>query len=229
MQQYNTDTALNYEGRLTATLRQVFLKMTLGLTISAITAIGVLSSPELLNLMFSSRLSMFALLGIELLLVFAISGAVKNMSATTATLLFVLFAVINGASLTPIFLVYTGASIAKTFFLTAGVFGAMSTYGYTTRTDLSRFGSLLFMALIGLVLVAVVNIFLHSTALEMIISGAGVLIFVGLTAWDVQKIKLLAQQTDYPTSKLSTLGALTLYLDFVNLFLYLLRFFGDRR
>ena len=155
---------------------------------------------------------------------------VFGLSSATASLLFYLFAVINGLALSPIFVVYTGASIAKTFFITAGVFGAMSVYGYFTSKDLSRWGSILTMALFGLIIVSVVNIFLKSTAMEWIISGAGVLIFIGLTAWDTQQIKQMALQAPMETAgKLATLGALSLYLDFINLFLYLLRFFGNNR
>ena len=147
-----------------------------------------------------------------------------------ATTLFFLFAIVNGLSLAPIFLVYTGESIASTFFITAGTFGAMSIYGYFTSTDLSKFGSILVMALIGLIICAVVNIFVASSTLDWIISGAGVLIFIGLTAWDTQKIKNMALSMPNATDgRLATIGALSLYLDFINLFIYLLRFLGDRR
>ena len=147
-----------------------------------------------------------------------------------ATALFFLFAIVNGLSLAPIFLIYTTTSIASTFFITAATFGAMSLYGYFTNTDLSKFGSILVMALIGLIICAVVNIFVASSTLEWIISGAGVLIFVGLTAWDTQKIKNMAlSMPDASDGRLATIGALSLYLDFINLFLYLLRFLGDRR
>ena len=173
---------------------------------------------------------MWALVIAELAIVFGVSGAINKLSSTTATLLFFLFAVINGLMLFPILLIYTGVSVAKTFFITAGVFGAMSVYGYFTSKDLSRWGSILFMALIGLIICSVVNIFLKSSGMEWIISGAGVLIFVGLTAWDTQQIKAMAQQAPAESvSKLATLGALSLYLDFINLFLYLLRFFGSSR
>lgn len=132
--------------------------------------------------------------------------------------------------LAPIFVVYTGASIAKTFFITAGTFGAMSVFGFTTGQDLSKFGRILFMALIGLIIASVVNIFTHSSTLDWIISFAGVIIFVGLTAWDTQQIKRMAEVLPAgQEGRLATIGALTLYLDFINLFLYLLRFFGASR
>ena len=147
-----------------------------------------------------------------------------------ATVLFFLFAIVNGLSLAPIFLVFTGESIATTFFITAATFGAMSIYGYFTSSDLSKFGSILVMALIGLIICSVVNIFMNSDTMYWIISGAGVLIFIGLTAWDTQKIKNMALAMPEATDgRLATIGALNLYLDFINLFLYLLRFMGDRR
>ena len=153
------------------------------------------------------------------------------MSSGMATLLFYVFAVVNGLALWPIFAVYTGESLTKTFLICAGTFGFMSIYGYFTNRDLSRMGSLLFMALIGLIIASLVNIFLHSDTMGWIISFVGILIFVGLTAWDTQQIKQMAQMAgdNDSVSRLATLGALSLYLDFINLFLYLLRFFGDNR
>ncbi len=159
-----------------------------------------------------------------------ISGGINKLSSTVATLLFFVFAAVNGLALAPIFLVYTMTSIAKTFFICAGTFGAMSIYGYFTTQDLTKWGNFLFYALIDLIIASVVNIFTHSSTLDWIISIAGVLIFVGLTAWDTQKIKQMAEYT--PTDRvghLATIGALSLYLDFINLFLYLLRFFGNNR
>lgn len=152
------------------------------------------------------------------------------MSSATATLLFYAFAAINGMALAPIFLIYTATSIAKTFFICAGTFGAMSVYGYFTTQDLTKWGNFLFYALIGLIIASLVNLFTKSSSLDWIISICGVLIFVGLTAWDTQKIKRMAEYT--PSDRLghlATLGALSLYLDFINLFLYLLRFFGSQR
>ena len=150
--------------------------------------------------------------------------------STFATLLFYLFAIVNGLMLFPIIFAYSGVSIAKTFFITAGVFGAMSVYGYFTNQDLSRFGSILVMCLIGLFIVILVNVFLKSSTLEWIISAVGVLIFIGLTAWDTQQVRRMAESMPGEnTGKLATLGALTLYLDFINLFLFLLNFFGNSR
>ena len=146
-----------------------------------------------------------------------------------ATALFYAYAILNGVTLSPIFFVYTSSSIALTFFVTSGVFLAMSIYGYTTKRDLTKLGSFLIMALIGLIICSIVNIFWANSTMDWIISFAGVIIFIGLTAWDTQKIKEMAQETDEMNAgKLATIGALSLYLDFINLFLYLLRFLGSR-
>jgi FtsH-binding integral membrane protein len=161
-----------------------------------------------------------------------INAGIRTMSQTTATAVFVLYSVLNGLLFSSIFLVYTGASISLTFLITAGTFGAMSLYGITTGADLTRIGNMAFMALIGIIIASLVNIFLESETLYWIISYAGVAVFVILIAYDTQKLKNLALQgIDEGTvmGKLSILGALTLYLDFINLFLYLLRLFGSRR
>ena len=172
---------------------------------------------------------MWILLAAELGLVLFLSARIDKMSSATATAMFYLYSVVNGLTLTPIFLLYTQTSIAMTFAITAGTFGAMALFGYVTKQDLSKFGSILFMALLGLIVCIVVNLFLGSSMLDLIISGAGVLIFVGLTAWDTQAIKRMCAETDPSmVSKVATMGALSLYLDFINLFLYLLRFFGNR-
>jgi FtsH-binding integral membrane protein len=165
-------------------------------------------------------------------IVFGISGMLHKLSLTTATLMFIVYSVINGALLSVIFLVYTMSSIGMVFFITAATFGVMALIGYTTKTDLSKLGSILFMALIGLIIATVVNMFVHSSGLMMIISYVGVLIFVGLTAYDTQKIKLMLNEqssADESAQKLALLGALSLYLDFVNIFIYLLRILGDRK
>lgn len=208
-------------------MRRVFGKMFLGLFITALVSFFVATSETMLTLIFSSKIVFFGLIIAELALVFAISGAINKLSSTAATLLFYLYAVINGLTLSVIFLAYSMSAITLTFAVTSLTFGAMSAFGYLTRSDLSKMGSILFMALIGLIIATIVNIFLASTALDWIISFAGVVIFTGLTAWDTQKIKTMASMTD-PTQagKVATLGALSLYLDFVNLFLYLLRFLG---
>ncbi len=161
----------------------------------------------------------------------AISSAINRLSLTTATLLFVLYSVINGATLSFIFVLYTMSSIASVFFITAGTFAVMALIGYTTKTDLSSMGKILFMALIGLIIATIVNIFLKSSLMETVVSYIGVLIFVGLTAYDSQKIKqmlMMAPDAGEAAQKLALLGALSLYLDFVNLFIYLLRIFGRR-
>ena len=157
---------------------------------------------------------------------------INRLSLTTATLLFTLYSVLNGVVLSSIFVVYSGTSIAKVFFITAGTFLAMAVYGYTTKRDLSSVGKLMFMGLIGLIIASIVNLFIKSSDLDLILSYIGVIVFVGLTAWDTQKIKqMLATQEDIDegAQKIALVGALSLYLDFVNLFLYLLRIFGGSR
>lgn len=212
------------------TMKRVYVKMTLGLIVTALVSLFCASSTGYLTFLFNNRWFMWALVIAEFALVFGISGAVNRMSSAVATALFYLFAAVNGAMLCTIFLAYSPGSIAKTFFITAGTFGAMSVYGYFTPNDLSRWGSFLFMALIGLIIASLVNIFMHSSTLDWIISIAGVIIFVGLTAWDTQQIKRMAEQMpEAGVGRLAVLGALSLYLDFINLFLYLLRFFGSSR
>ena len=214
---------------VSSTMKRVYMKMTLGLLVTALTAFWAAGSASYLTFLMGHAWLMWVLVFAELGLVIAISGAINKLSSGVASLLFYLFAVVNGLMLCTIFLEYSPAAIAKTFFITAGTFGAMSVYGYFTTNDLSKFGTYLFMALIGLIIASVVNIFARSTGLEWIISIAGVLIFIGLTAWDTQKIKQMAMMAPAESvSKLATVGALSLYLDFINLFLYLLRFFGNR-
>jgi len=213
-----------------ALMRKVYVWMTLALVITAVTAYGVATSPSLLGMIYSSKIVLFGLFFAELALVFIINGAINRLSLTTATLLFILYSVLNGALLSSIFVVFSPMVITKTFFITAGTFGVMAAYGYFTKTDLTSIGKLLFMGLIGLILATIVNlIFLKSSNFDLILSYIGVAIFVGLTAWDSQKIKqMLAMQTNMNegAQKVALLGALSLYLDFVNLFLYLLRIFG---
>ena len=167
---------------------------------------------------------------LELGLVLWISARLQKMSSAMATGLFFLFAVVNGLTFSMIFVVYNIAAIFKTFLITAGVFGAMSVYGYFTTRDLTKIGTFLYMALFGMLILIVVNIFWANSTLEWIVSAAGVLIFIGLTAWDTQRIKQMAYaDPSMADGRLATLGALSLYLDFINLFLYLLRFFGGNR
>ncbi len=164
-------------------------------------------------------------------IVFFLSFRINKLQATTALALFMLYAGLLGLMLSSVMLTYTGASIARTFFISAASFGALSLYGYTTQRDLSPIGSFLIMGLFGLILAMVVNMFLKSTGLDFAISAIGVLIFAGLTAWDTQKIKEMYDSNDDGTvsGRKSVMGALTLYLDFINLFLFMLRFMGDRR
>lgn len=214
-----------------ALMRKVYIWMAMALAITGVTAFGVASSPNLLALIFSSKLLFFGLIIAELALVILLTARLQKLSLTTATLVFVLFAVINGVTLSSIFVIYTMASIAQTFFICSATFGVMAVYGYTTKRDLSSMGKLLFMALIGLIIATVVNIFMRSSGLDIAISYIGVLVFVGLTAWDTQKIKLMlanAEDMGEGAQKIALIGALSLYLDFINLFIYLLRIFGRR-
>lgn len=215
-----------------ALMRKVFVWMTLALAITGLTAYGVATSPALLSLIFSSKVTFFGLIIAEFALVFAISGAINRLSLSTATMLFILYSVINGATLSSIFFAFSVATIGKVFFITAGTFGAMALVGYTTKTDLTSMGKLLFMALLGIIIASVVNMFVASSGLDLILSYVGVLVFVGLTAYDTQKIKQMCQSAPdagESTQKLALIGALSLYLDFINLFLYLLRIFGNNR
>ena len=213
-------------------MRKVYTWMTLALVLTGLTAYGVATSPGIMMALYSNSALMWGLVIAEFALVIGISAAINRLSLATATLMFVAYSVINGAMLSSIFMIYTAASIASVFFITAATFAVMALIGYTTKTDLTSVGKLLFMALIGLVIATIVNMFIGSSTLTMICSYVGVLVFVGLTAYDSQKIKnMLMQAPDAGESsqKLALLGALTLYLDFINLFIYLLRIFGDRR
>lgn len=213
-------------------MRKVYVWMTLAMAITGITAYGVATSPAILAMILGNKLVFWGLVIAELALVFGISGMLNRISLTTATLMFVAYSVINGAVLSSIFLIYTMESIGQVFFITAGTFGAMALVGYTTKKDLTSMGRILFMALIGLIIATLVNMFVGSTGMQTIISYIGVLIFVGLTAYDSQKIKMMLMDMDAydeGAQKLALVGALTLYLDFINLFLYLLRIFGGKR
>lgn len=212
-------------------MRKVYVWMTLALVITGFTAYGVANSPGVLQAIYTNPVIFWGLIIAEFALVIGVSAAINRLSLTTATLMFVLYSVINGAMLSSIFLVYTQSSITTVFFITAGTFGAMALVGYTTKTDLTTMGKYLFMALIGLIIATLVNLFLKSSGMTMILSYVGVLIFVGLTAYDSQKIKemlLQAPDAGEGAQKLALLGALTLYLDFINLFIYLLRIFGKK-
>ena len=210
-------------------MRKVYLWMTMALMITGITAAGVANSPNILALIYSSQVVMWGIIIAEFGLVMYISARLEKLSLSTATTLFALYSILNGVMLSSIFLLYSTAIISKVFFITAGTFGVTALYGYATKKDLSSFGNILFMALIGLVIATVVNIFMKSAMFDLILSYIGVIIFVGLTAWDSQKIKhmmMVQQDADESAQKLALIGALSLYLDFINLFLYLLRIFG---
>lgn len=205
--------------------------MAAGLLVSAAVAYATANSPALLNLVFGNRAVLFGLFIAQLAAVWILSSRIHRMSVPAATIGFLGYAALNGVTLATILLVYTAASIASVFVITSLMFAFMALWGATTKKDLSSWGSILFMALIGLILASVVNWFMNSATLSYVISYAGVLIFVGLTAYDVQKLKHMAADVDGPVTlgRLAILGALTLYLDFINLFLFLLRILGGRR
>ncbi len=209
-------------------IRQVYAWMGGGLAITAFMALFTLSSPTMIRAIAGNRMLFFGLMIGELALVFTLSGAINKLSASVATSLFIAYSALNGVTLSILALVYTAESISSTFIVTAGMFGAMSMYGYMTKRDLTAWGSFLFMGLIGVVIASIVNIFVGSSPVAWVISGIGVIVFTGLTAYDTWKIKELAAQ-GIEGRKPAILGALTLYLDFINLFLMLLRFTGNRR
>lgn len=212
-------------------MRKVYVWMTMALVITGFTAYGVATSPGILQAIYTNQILFWGLIIAEFAIVIGVSAAINRLSLTTATLMFILYSVINGALMSYIFLAYTASSIATVFFITAGTFAAMAIIGYTTKTDLTSLGKILMMALIGLIIATVVNLFIKSSGFTLILRYVGVLVFVGLTAYDSQKIKqmlLQAPDAGEAAQKLALLGALSLYLDFINLFLYLLRIFGRR-
>lgn len=214
-------------------IRRVYNWMAIGLALTGFIAYYVANTPALLNLILGNRILFFGLIIAELALVFTISARVHRMKASTATALFVLYAALNGATLSFIFIIYTRSSIASTFFVCAATFIGCSIYGWTTKRDLTSMGGFLTMGLIGIIIASLVNLFIRSSAMHMIISYIGVLVFVGLTAYDTQSLKAMAisQPSDVGASAIrkgAILGALKLYLDFINLFLMLLRILGNR-
>ena len=214
---------------VSSVMKRVYFKMTLGLLVSAFVSLWASQSAAFWNLMYNNSWLMWGLLIAEVGIVIAITAAINKLSSPVASLLFYVFAAVNGLTLAPIFLAYAHETIATTFFVTAGTFAAMSIYGYFTSNDLSRMGSILFMALLGIIIATLVNFFIKSETMMWIITYAGVLIFVGLTAWDTQQIKAMTMAAPADSvGRLATIGALNLYLDFINLFLYLLRIFGNR-
>ncbi len=218
---------------LNAFMRGVYTWMSLGLGLTALAAYGMISSPGMMETLTGNQPLFWGLIIGELLLVVAISGGISKMSAQTATGLFLLYSALNGVTISTVLMLFTATSIASTFVICAGMFAAMSIYGITTKKDLTSWGSFLFMGLVGIILASIVNIFLQSSALHFVISGIGILVFVGLTAYDTQKLKNMgetAPMEDGTAVRRGTiLGALTLYLDFINLFLMLLQFFGQLR
>ena len=216
--------------RVTAFLRKVYGWMFVGLGVTAAVAYGVAGTPSLVQALFANRLLFFGLLAVELGLVFYLSARVQRLSPGTASALFLLYSGLNGVLLASIFLAFTATSIATTFLVTAGMFGALALYGSTTKRSLAGVGQFVFMGLIGVVLASIVGIFWHSAALQFVISIVGVIVFTGLTAWDAQRLKQMAVTTpEGQVGSFAVVGALSLYLDFINLFLFLLRFFGGRR
>ena len=211
---------------------RVYNWMTAGLGITGFMAFYISNSPAIMNIIFGNPIMPIALIITQIGLVFWLATRVMQMSASKATGVFMLYAGLTGITFSAIFMAYTTASIFSTFLVTAGTFGAMSLYGYTTKKDLTSWGSFLFMGLIGIIIASLVNMFMQSSMMHMIITYAGVLIFVGLTAYDTQKIKemnILGNEGTEEDTKEAIRGALTLYLDFINLFLMLLRLMGDRR
>ncbi len=211
---------------------RVYNWMTAGLAITGFMAFYVSNNETIMNIIFGNPIMPIVLMIAQIGLVFWLASRVMQMSVSQATGVFLLYAGLTGITFSFIFVVYTSASITSTFLVTAGTFGAMSLYGYTTKKDLTSWGSFLFMGLIGIIIASVVNMFMQSNMMHMIITYAGVLIFVGLTAYDTQKIKemnILGNEGTDEDTKEAIRGALTLYLDFINLFLMLLRLMGDRR
>ena len=231
-----TDTAVKTRAEVLVSdyVRSVYNWMGIGLALTGFVAYYVSTNESLLRLIFGNPLILMVLIIAELGLVFAIAGMVNRMSAGTATALFVIYSGLNGVTLSSIFLVYVQASIVSTFFICAATFIACSIYGWTTKRDLTSLGGFMMMGLIGIIIASLVNLFIQSNSVSMIISYIGVFVFVGLTAYDTQKIKNMAMTQPANLDgavvrKGAILGALSLYLDFINLFLMLLSIFGQRR
>ena len=211
-----------------AVMKRVYVRMFIGLLVSAFCALGVASSPAALSFFFGNQLVFWGMLIAMLVMAFVIPARLNKMSTGAVLSCFIVYSALMGCWLAPIFLAYKLGTIVYSLFITAGTFGAMSVYGFFTKTDLSKMGSYLMMALFGLLIAMVVNIFVASSTFDWIISIVGVLLFVGLTAWDTQQVKQLSAMNLDPAmaDKLATMGAMSLYLDFINLFLFLLRILG---
>ena len=235
MNSYNSD--LTYERGLSMNMpglmRDIYAWMAIALLVTGATAWFVSTSPTLLGIIFAGKFTVWALLLGTLALVWHLSAAASRMSLKTATTMFLAYSVLNGLTLSAVFILYTFSSIACVFLTTAGTFGIMSCYGYMTKTDLSRMGNLCLMALFGVIIATLVNFFFENTMLQLLLSYIGILIFVGLTAYDTARIREIAFTHDTGATddgqKIAIVCALTLYLDFINLFIYMLRIFGDRK
>ena len=218
------------EVRVNTLVRSVYFWMCTALLMTGATATLVAGSSVLLETILTNRILFFGIIIAQFGLVWAIVGKVNSFSLPVLSGLFMLYSVLTGVTLSILFVAYTSASIASTFFITAGTFAVMSVYGYFTKTDLTKMGNMLGMALIGIIIASIVNIFMQSSVMYWIISYVGVAVFTGLIAYDTQKIKALAYEEDNEhTQKLALCGALSLYLDFINLFIMLLRILGDRK
>ncbi len=212
-------------------ITKVYGWMGAALVITGLVAMMVASSPTALATILGNNIVFFGLIIFELVLVYFLSARINKMSFSTAMLAFIIYSIVNGLTLSVIFVAFTQTSIATTFYITAATFGVMSVYGYVTKKDLTKFGNIAGMFIIGLVIAMIVNLFLQSPFMYWVISFVGVLLFTGLTAYDTQKIKqlsLIGEESSETKQKLAIMGALTLYLDFINLFLFLLRIFGSR-
>jgi len=205
-----------------SSMAAVYGWMSVGLALTAMVSMAVVESPELFRALFGNRAVFYGLIIAELGLVFAISGFAIRMGSAVAAPLFLLYSALNGVTISGIFLIYTGESIASAFVSTAGTFAVMSVYGLVTKRDLSSLGSFCFMGLVGIVIASIVNIFLHSPMIQFVVSGIGLIVFIGLTAHDTQKLK-------GASGGAAVAGALALYLDFINMFLFILQLFGGRR
>lgn len=235
MNSYNDELAMSrgLSINMPGFLKDVYAWMAIALLITGATAYLVANTPILLGLIFSTKIATWGLIIATVALVWHLSSSLGRMSLKTATAMFIAYSVLNGLTMAAVFVVYTMSSIASVFLATAGTFGVMSVYGYVTKTDLTRVGNLCLMALLGLIIATIVNLFFENSFLELALSYVGLLIFVGLTAYDTQKIKELALTHDMGATdegqKMAIMGALALYLDFINLFINLLSIFGDRK
>ena len=229
----NTQNTVVSETAFSKLMRNVYAWMCAGLLMTALPAMGVAKHAELFTMLMTNKLLFWGIMIAEIALVIYLSARIMRMSFFSASLCFAAYSILNGVTMSFIFMAYTTESIAQTFLITAGTFGAMSLVGFFIKKDLSGLGRMLIMLLIGLIIASVINIFLASSTMAVILNYLGVIIFVGLTAYDTQKIKQMLQYSSYygiseQTQKMALLGSLTLYLDFINMFLYLLRIFGNR-